>query len=68
MTVTMKSVMILTWDALQMTAEVICPPGRRENFFKKGIDNLKGKCYTIIVKRGKALTKVGKPHWDKVGM
>ena len=60
--------MILTWDVLQMTAKVICSPGRRERKFKKGIDNTKGKCYTIIVKRGKALTKVGKPHWDKVGM
>ena len=62
MTATMKSAMILTWDVLQMTAEVICSPGRREKFLKKSIDNPKGKCYTIIVKSGKALTKVGKPH------
>lgn len=67
MTAIMKSAMILTWDALQMTAEVICSPGRREKFFKKGIDNPKGKCYTVIVKREKHLPRWVSPIRDKVG-
>ncbi len=60
MTVTMRSAMILTWDALQMTVEVICLPGRREKFFKKGIDIPKEKCYTIIVKGREKTTSLGR--------